>query len=203
MEEALMDNPIEEKVREMQDFLLNRPWWELILRGIFIMIFGILAIAYPDLTLAVFVIFFGAFVFIEGIFQMVGAFAAKADNPQWALMFISGLFSFMVGFIVLAWPGMSALVLLYFIGAWFLISGTVQLVFGLRAIGDGTKAGVHIVGGILGIMIGMLAFIWPGATAMSIIWIIGLFAIFFGIQLIALGFLSRSEGSPVAAEAAA
>lgn len=203
MEEALMDNPIEEKVREMQDFLLNRPWWELILRGIFIMIFGILAIAYPDLTLAVFVIFFGAFVFIEGIFQMVGAFAAKADNPQWALMFISGLFSFMVGFIVLAWPGMSALVLLYFIGAWFLISGTVQLVFGLRAIGDGTKAGVHIVGGILGIMIGMLAFIWPGATAMSIIWIIGLFAIFFGIQLIVLGFLSRSEGSPAAAEAAA
>ncbi|MCK5251866.1 MAG: HdeD family acid-resistance protein [Thermoplasmata archaeon] len=203
MEEALMDNPIEEKVREMQDFLLNRPWWELILRGIFIMIFGILAIAYPDLTLAVFVIFFGAFVFIEGIFQMVGAFAAKAENPQWALMFISGLFSFMIGVIVLAWPGMSALVLLYFIGAWFLISGTVQLVFGLRAIGDGTKAGVHIVGGILGIMIGMLAFIWPGATAMSIIWIIGLFAIFFGIQLIALGFLSRSEGSPVAAEAAA
>ena len=203
MEEAPMDNPVEEKVREMQDFLLNRPWWELILRGIFIMIFGILAIAYPDLTLAVFVIFFGAFVFIEGIFQMVGAFAAKAENPQWALMFISGLFSFMIGVIVLAWPGMSALVLLYFIGAWFLISGTVQLVFGLRAIGDGTKAGVHIVGGILGIMIGMLAFIWPGATAMSIIWIIGLFAIFFGIQLIALGFLSRSEGSPVAAEAAA
>ncbi len=203
MEEALVDNPIEEKVREMQDFLLNRPWWELILRGIFIMIFGILAIAYPDLTLAVFVIFFGAFVFIEGIFQMVGAFAAKADNPQWALMFISGLFSFMVGFIVLAWPGMSALVLLYFIGAWFLISGTVQLVFGLRAIGAGTKAGVHIVGGILGIIIGMLAFIWPGATAMSIIWIIGLFAIFFGIQLIVLGFLSRSEGSPAAAEAAA
>ena len=203
MEEALMDNPIEEKVREMQDFLLNRPWWELILRGIIIMIFGVLAIAYPDLTLAVFVIFFGAFVFVEGIFQMVGAFVAKAENPQWALMFISGLFSFMVGFIVLAWPWMSALVLLYFIGAWFLISGTVQLVFGLRAIQVGTKAGVHIVGGILGIIIGMLAFIWPGATAMSIIWIIGLFAIFFGIQLIVLGFLSRSEGSPAAAEAAA
>jgi len=203
MSEVPVENPIEAKAREMQDFLLNRPWWELVLRGMVIIVFGILAMIYPGLTLSVFIIFFGAFAFIEGIFQMVGSFAAKADNPQWSLMFISGLFSFFVGAIVLAWPGMSALVLLWFIAAWFLINGTVQVVFGLRSHEGGSKMGIHVLGGIIGIMFGLMAFMWPGATAISIVWIVGLFAIFFGIQLMVLGFLSRGEDGPSLAAAAA
>lgn len=202
MEDAIVENPIGEKARQMQDFLLSRPWWELVLRGIFITIFGALALIYPDLTLAVLIIFFGAFVFIEGIFQMVGSFTVKADNPQWVLMFISGLFSFMIGVIVLAWPGMSALVLLWFVAAWFLMMGTVQLVFGLRSSEGGAKKGIHVIGGIIGITFGLMAFMWPGATAMVIVWVIGLFAIFFGIQLLVLGLLSKDDASPASTAAA-
>jgi uncharacterized membrane protein HdeD (DUF308 family) len=203
MEEAPVENPLEEKVKDMQEFLLNRPWWELVLRGILILIFGILAIVYPGLTLAVLIIFFGAFAFIEGIFQMVGSFAAKAENPQWALMFIGGLWSLIIGVIVLAWPGMSALVLLWFIAAWFLVMGVVQIVFGLRSPGGGAEKGLHVIGGIIGILFGLMAFMWPGATAMAIVWIVGLFAIFFGIQLMVLGFLGRNEPSAVSAASAA
>lgn len=203
MSDTSVANPMEEKVRDMQDLLLSRPWWELVIRGVLIVIFGALAIAYPDLTLALLIVFFGAFTFIEGIFQMVGSFAAKADNPQWVLMFISGLFSFMIGVIVLSWPGMSALVLLYFIGAWALINGTVQIVFGLRSGESGARKGVHALGGIIGIIFGMLCLTWPGATAMSIVIFIGFLAMFFGIQLIVLGFLSRGEASPSTAAMAA
>jgi uncharacterized membrane protein HdeD (DUF308 family) len=194
---------MEAKMAEVQDYLLNRPWWELVIRGIMIMIFGMLALVYPGLTIAVLVIFFGAFVFIEGIFQMVGSFSAKAENPQWVLMFISGLFNFMIGVIVLAWPGMTALVLLWFIAAWAIVTGTLQMVFGLRAPGGGGEKGLHIIGGIIGIGFGLLAFTWPGATALSIVWIVGLFAIFFGIQLLVLGLLGRGEdGSASKASAA-
>ena len=203
MEDALAENPMASKVAEVQDYLLDRPWWELVLRGIMIMIFGMLALVYPGLTIAVLVIFFGAFVFIEGIFQMVGSFAVKAENPQWTLMFINGLFNFIIGVIVLAWPGMSALVLLWFIGAWALISGTVQLVFGLQAPGGSADKGLHIIGGIIGITFGLLAFIWPDATALAIVWMIGLFAIFFGIQLLVLGLLSRGEDASASKAAAA
>ena len=203
MEETPVANPVEEKVKDMQDFLLSRPWWELVVRGVLITIFGILAIIYPGLTLALLIVFFGAFAFIEGIFQMVGSFAAKAENPQWVLMFISGRFSFMIGVIGLSWPGMSALVVLFFIGAWALVNGTVQLVFGLRSGETGARKGVHVMGGIIGIVFGMLCLTWPGVTAMSIVIFIGFLAMFFGIQLIVLGFLSRGEGSPSPAAVAA
>ncbi len=203
MSEAPVANPMEEKVAMMQDFLLNRPWWELIVRGVLITLFGVLAIIYPGLTFAVFIVFFGAFTFIEGIFGMVGSFAAKADNPQWSLMFISGLFSFIVGVIVLSWPGMSALVLLYFIGAWALINGTVQMVMGLRAGEEGARRGATVLGGVIGIAFGMMCLTWPGATAWSIVVIIGILAIFFGLQLIVLGLMSRDAGTPASMAAAA
>lgn len=194
------DGPVEERARQFQAALLERPWWELVLRGIIILVFGMLALVYPGLTIAVFVIFFGAFTFIEGIFGMVGALGAKADNPQWILMFISSMFSFAVGVIVLSWPGMSALVLLYFIGAWFLINGTVQIVFGLRSKEGGARMGTYAIGGILGIVIGLMAFTWPGATAIGIAWIIGIFAIIFGVQLIVLGLMTKGvEGTSSAA----
>ena len=203
MVDAPVKNPVEEKARLMQDLLLSRPWWELVLRGIFITIFGALALVHLDLTLAVLLVFFGAFVFIEGIFQMVGSFAVKADNPQWVLMFISGLFSFMIGVIVLAWPGMGKLVLLWFIAAWFLMMGTVQLVFGLRSSDDNAKKGMHVIGGTIGITFGLMAFMWPGVTAMGIAWLIGLFAMFFGIQLIVLGLLGRDDENQASAAAVA
>ena len=125
---------------------------------------------------------------------MVGSFRVKAENPQWVLMFISGLFALAVGVIVLSQPGMSAVVLLYFIAAWALITGTVQIVFGLRARRGGTEKGGHVIGGGLGIVFGLLAFTWPDATAWSIVTVIGLFAIFFGITLIALGLLGSGDG---------
>jgi uncharacterized membrane protein HdeD (DUF308 family) len=199
MDDALAEGPVDEEVRKVLDFLLNRPWWELVLRGTMILVFGIMAMIHPDLTVEVLIMLFGTLVLIEGIFHMVGSFAAKAENPQWSLMFISGLTSLFVGVLVLGWPGMDELVLLYFIGAWFLISGTVQLVFGLRAIGAGTRAGVHIAGGALGTAIGMMAFLWPDATAMSMIYVIGLLVVLFGIQLIVLGLLGRSQGTSTSA----
>jgi uncharacterized membrane protein HdeD (DUF308 family) len=203
MAEAPVENPIASKVAQVQEYLLDRPPWELVIRGILIVIFGILAIIYPGLTLALLIIFFGAFVFIEGIFHMVGSFAVKAENPQWILMFLNGLFNFIIGVIVLSWPGMSALVLLYFIGAWALITGTVQIVFGLRAPGGGGEKGVHIIGGIIGICFGLLAFTWPDVTAWSIVTIIGIFAIFFGIQLIVLGLLGGGDGGSASKASAA
>ena len=193
MAKAPVGYPMASKAADIQAHLLNRPRWELVVRGLIIMGFGTMALVHTGLTIAVLVNLFGAFVFIEGIFQMVGSLAVKAENPQWALMFISGLCNLMIGVIVLAWPGMSALALLWFIAAWALVTGTVQLVFGLRAPGGGAEKALHIVGGIIGIVFGLLAFTWPGATAMAIVWMVGLFAILFSIQLIGLGLLGRGE----------
>jgi uncharacterized membrane protein HdeD (DUF308 family) len=181
-------------MKTMRELMLNRPWWELVLRGLFIMIFGIIAIAWPDISLWALILIFGVFIFVEGLFQMVAAFSVKKEDPSWSLMFISGLFSFIIGILAISWPGVTAVVLLWLIGAWAIVVGITQIAYsGQAKQEDGTRRGLMVVGGLIAIMFGFMAFLWPGATAITLILIIGFFAIFFGIQLMVVGFMSRDK----------
>ena len=181
-------------MRAAQQYLLNRPWWELVLRGLFIMIFGIIAIAWPEISLWALILVFGVFIFVEGLFQMVAAFSVKKEDPNWSLMFISGLFSFIIGLLAISWPGVTAVVLLWLIGAWAIVVGITQIAYSGQAKQDGgVRRGLMVVGGLIAIMFGFMAFLWPGATAITLILIVGFFAIFYGIQLMVVGFMSRDK----------
>ena len=189
-----LESPVQDPMKSMKEFMLNRPWWELVLRGLFIMIFGIIAIAWPDISLWALILVFGVFIFVEGLFQMVAAFSVKKEDPNWSLMFISGLFSFIIGLLAISWPGVTAVVLLWLIGAWAIVVGITQIMYsGQAKQDDSTRRGLLVVGGLIAIMFGFMAFLWPGATAITLILIIGFFAIFYGIQLMVVGFMSRDK----------
>ncbi|NOQ53660.1 MAG: hypothetical protein GQ558_03535 [Thermoplasmata archaeon] len=188
------ESQVRDPMRAAQEYLLNRPWWELVLRGLFIMIFGIIAIAWPETSLWALILVFGVFIFVEGLFQMIAAFSVKKEDPNWSLMFISGLFSFIIGLLAISWPGVTAVVLLWLIGAWAIVTGISQIAYSGQAnADDGARRGLMVVGGLIAIMFGFMAFLWPGATAITIILIVGFFAIFYGIQLMVVGFMSRGR----------
>ena len=188
------ESPVKDPMSNIREYMLNRPWWELVLRGLIIMIFGIIAILWPGISLWALILVFGVFVLVEGLFQMVAAFSVKKENHNWSLMFISGLFSFIIGILAIAWPGVTAVVLLWLIGAWAIVVGITQIVYsGQAKQEDGTRRGLMVIGGLIAIIFGFMAFLWPDATAISLIIIIGFFAIFFGIQLMVVGFMSRNN----------
>ena len=194
MTEVSAETPVTNPIATARVYLMNRPQWEMVLRGLFIMIFGIVAIAWPDISLLTLVLIFGVFIFVEGIFQMVGALKMKAEDPKWSLVFVSGMFSFVVGMIAIAWPDITAVALLWLIGAWAIIIGITQVVYAGKAHeGDTGPRGLMFVGGLIAIGFGLMAFLWPEATILSIVRIVGLFAVLFGILLLVAGFMSRKD----------
>jgi uncharacterized membrane protein HdeD (DUF308 family) len=173
--------------------LMSRPWWELVIRGLLVMAFGAVAILLPDPTISQLITFFGVLVFMEGIFQMMGAFNVKVENPQWILMLIGGTFSFMMGVIALSWLDITDVVLLWIIAAWALINGTILTVFAGKALEGGGHVVLLLIGGIVGIIFGLVAFIWPEQTALTLVTVIGTFAIVIGVLSLAGGLASRGR----------
>ncbi len=194
MAEASDEPTVRDPIKVARVYLMSRPWWEMVLRGLFIMVFGIVAIAWPGISLLTLVLVFGVFIFVEGIFQMVGALKMKAEDPKWSLVFISGLFSLLIGIIAISWPDITAVALLWLIGAWAIVIGVTQMVYAAKAHdGDGARRGLMFVGGLIAVIFGLMAFLWPEATALTLLIIIGFFAIFFGIQLMVMGLMSRNK----------
>lgn len=195
------DKPTEEttekeevQVPKVQVAFLNAPWWTLVLQGLFVLVLGIMAMVYPDITLEIFLMLFGALILIQGIFAIIGSFAIKAEDPMWVLLLIGGIISVILGSIALFWPDVTAVILLWLIGFWALIVGTVMLIYALKVRkAEVAGKGIQAVMGIVGIVFGLVALAWPEQTAMTIVWFIGLFAVLFGILFIIVGFKAKSK----------
>ncbi|HZQ98140.1 MAG TPA: HdeD family acid-resistance protein [Chloroflexota bacterium] len=173
---------------------LSRYWWLFALRGLLAVLFGVALIVWPGIGLGILVLLFGAYALVDGVFAMVHAFGSNDVRHRWAHV-IEGIVGIAAGVVTFAWPGITALVLLYVIAAWAIVTGVLELIaaFRLRA---------HIenelwlgLGGVLSILFGLFLFVAPGAGALAVIWIIAAYAILFGITLIALAFRLRGVGS--------
>jgi uncharacterized membrane protein HdeD (DUF308 family) len=156
-----------------------RHWWVILLRGLFAILFGILAFAYPGLTLASLVMVYGIFVCADGLVAIFGGMG----NSLWPSLLV-GLIGVAAGLLTFFYPGITALVLLYFIAAWAIVKGVFEMViaFKLREVIQGEWA--LILAGALSVAFGVLVFLFPGAGALSIVWIIGAYALAFGVLLV-------------------
>src|SRR5881409_3746036 len=94
---------------------LKRHWWVPVLRGIAAIVFGVIAFVYPGLTLATLVIFFGAWVLVDGVFRVVGATAGRASDPDWGFHLVIGILGIIVGLLTFRAPGITALALIIYI----------------------------------------------------------------------------------------
>jgi uncharacterized membrane protein HdeD (DUF308 family) len=107
---------------------LARNWWALALRGTAAIIFGILALVWPSLTIAVLVILFGAFAFVDGIFAVIAGIASHENNQRWWAMLLAGVGEIIIGLLTFFWPRATAFALLYLVAAWALVTGIFHII---------------------------------------------------------------------------
>lgn len=170
--------------------LLSRNWWLLLIRGIIAIIFGIMAMIWPGITLWVLVLFFGAYALVDGIFALFAGFQQPKGSKAWLITM--GVLGILAGIVAFVWPGMTTLVLLYVIAFWAIFTGITQIVAGVRLRKTITNEWLLILSGVLGVIFGILLVIWPGAGALAMIWLIAVFAILYGITLCVLAFKVKS-----------
>jgi len=172
---------------------LGRNWGWIVVRGIAAVIFGVLALVLPGITLAALVLLWGAYALADGIIALIAAFRIRdRGKPFWALLVV-GILGIAAGILTFIWPGMTAIVLLAFIAAWSLVMGIFQIIAAVRLRKSIEKEWLLGLSGLLSIIFGVLMLINPGAGALAVIWVIGAYAIVFGVLLIALGLKLRSR----------
>ncbi|MGP3935421.1 HdeD family acid-resistance protein [Nonomuraea sp. KM88] len=156
----------------------------LLIRGLAAIVFGFLALIWPGMTLLVLVIFFAAYVLVNGVFALLSAFRHGAGSRIWLL--ISGIVGIVAGVVAFAWPGITSIALLYVVAFWAIVAGVAEAIAGIQLRKDIENEWMLIVGGILSVIFGVLLLIWPGPGLLSLVWLLGIFAILYGIAEVAL-----------------
>jgi len=171
---------------------LTRNWWVFIIRGLFAIIFGVLALMWPEITLFALVWIFGAYVLADGVFQVYSAISRREDFERWWLILLEGLFGIAFGVITFVWPGITGLVLLILILTWAFVTGILEIAAAIQLRKEIENEWLLAFSGVISILLGILMMIWPAASAVAIAWLIGIYAIIFGITIIALGLRLRN-----------
>ncbi len=176
----------------MDGVVLTRNWGMVLFRGVLALIFGILTLTNPLLSLGTLMLFFGAFAIADGLFTIVAALANRRSEPHWGALLAGGVLSIILGILVFAYPGMTAIVLLYLIAAWAIIAGIAEIVSGIRLRKVITGEWALILAGVVSLLFGFFLLSRPGAGAVALALWIGLCAIAIGIVQIVLAFKLRS-----------
>ena len=169
----------------MLDFM-NRHWPGIALRGVLAILFGIVAFLLPGPTVAVLVIFLGAFALLEGITNVV----IGVRGREGFAIFEGGI-SVVAGLIFLIWPGIGALTLLYIVAAWAILTGVVRIVAAVQLRRVVRNEWLLILSGVASVVFGVIAAVFPGAGILALLWLVAAWAIVIGVLLIALAFSVR------------
>ena len=170
---------------------LFRNWWHFAVRGLLAIVFGIMALIWPETTKLALVLLFGAFVLVDGIFAVTTGIAARGYFERWWAILLEGITGIIVAVLTFFWPNITALALLYFIAAWAVTTGIFEILAAIEFRHVLSGEWVMILVGLLSVVFGVLLFVFPGAGTLSIVWLIGMYAIAAGIMEIIFAFRLR------------
>ena len=171
---------------------LARNWWLFTLRGIFGVLFGLIALLFPGPTMLSLVILFSAYMLVDGVAGIISAVRAMRRRDQWGLLIFEGFLNIAVGIAAFLWPGLTVLTFVFLVAAWAIISGGLMMAAGFRLNIDHGRWWL-VLGGLCSLMYGGLLVAMPLIGAVVLTWWIGAYALAFGISLIILSFRLRSR----------
>ena len=177
---------------------LARHWWVIALRGLAAVLFGVLAFVWPGMTLAVLVLLFGAYALVDGILAIVVAVRGGTDHRLF--VGLEGVVGVLAGLATFVFPGLTALVLLYIIAFWAVLTGVLEVVAAVRLRQAITNEWGLIIGGILSVLFGIVLIAAPGPGALAVVFVIGAYAVLFGVTLLMLSWRLRSHAQGLPAE---
>jgi uncharacterized membrane protein HdeD (DUF308 family) len=169
----------------------TRTWWTVALRGLLAVIFGVLALIWPQATVQALVLIFGVYVLFDGLFTTISAVVERRRYQRWGWVLVGGLLGIAIGVLALLWPDITAVALLYLIAANAILTGIFELVNAVELRRHIEGEWLLGLGGLLSVVFGVLLVVWPASGLMALTWLIGAYAVVFGVLLIVLGFKLR------------
>jgi uncharacterized membrane protein HdeD (DUF308 family) len=166
-------------------------WWLIILRGVVALLFGIMALISTQFTLLFLVYLFGAYALLDGIIAVIVSIQERNTASRWWVLLIAGIFGIVLGLVTFFQPGTIALVIFYLVAIWLIITGIFEIIsaFTLRAIG---VEWLLVVAGVISIILGIVFFLHPTSSILSLVWLLGVFALIYGIIQIVRAIQLRS-----------
>lgn len=201
MEIGVEQRPAAEK---RPDWLPAHNWGWFMFRGVLAIILGILALLFPFRTLVVFALVFAAYAFVDGIITLIsGIRGAREKRERWGVLVLSGLIGIAVGILYLVWPMLStisyAIVTLALLAGWAFFNGVLQIVAAVRLRKQISGEWLLGLSGFLSVLLGLaivaITMFVPGASIISVGWIIGIWALFSGLGLVFLALRLRRAGA--------
>jgi uncharacterized membrane protein HdeD (DUF308 family) len=168
-------------------------WWVLALRGLVAIVFGLAALFWPGLILAVLIVLFGAYALLDGVLSVIAAFRSSRQGMRRPLLLIEGVIGILFGIFALFWPGLTALALLYIIAFWAILSGIARIIMAIMLRREIENEWSIALSGVLSVILGIVLLLLPGAGLLAYTWLIGLLAVAIGIALIYYAFRVRGQ----------
>jgi uncharacterized membrane protein HdeD (DUF308 family) len=173
---------------------LSRRWWAVALRGVAGILFGVLALVWPGITVFALVVVFGAYALVDGAFTLVAAFGGRdggrtRGNRAW--LFARGVAGILIGIIAVVWPDITALALLWVIALWAIVTGVFDIIAAFQLRKEMRREWLLALSGALSVLFGVLLVVWPAAGVLTLVALIGIAAIAFGVTLLILGLRLR------------
>jgi uncharacterized membrane protein HdeD (DUF308 family) len=171
---------------------LARNWWAIALRGVLAIVFGVLAFFWPGILWLTVVLIFAAYAFVDGCLAIYLAVTGHAQGGQWWALVFEGLIGIVAAVLTVAWPAITELAFLYVIAGWAVLTGVFEIVAAIRLRRYIRGEWILAVSGVLSILLGLALGLMPLAGLVALAWIIGAYAVAFGVLLVALAFRLRS-----------
>ena len=173
---------------------LSRDWWVILLRGIIGVIFGVLAFTGPVATLLALVLVWGVYAIVDGAFALYQIVLAGQQQRRWWPYLLEGVVGIGAGVMAFAWPEITALALILLIAAWAIVTGVFEIIAAIDLRKQIRHEWLLGLSGVLSIVFGILVVLQPDAGALAVVWLLGAYALLFGVTLIALAFRVRGLG---------
>lgn len=171
--------------------LASRNWWAILLRGILAILFGFLAFLWPGITLLALIFLFGAYMLLDGVLAIVAAIWTAGREERWWLLLIEGVVGVLAGIVAFALPQAAAIAFLYLVAAWAIVTGILEILAAVRLREEIEGEWGLIIGGALSVIFGMLLAVLPAVGILSLMWLIGAYAVMFGVLLVSLALRVR------------
>ena len=170
---------------------LARWWWAFLVRGVLSIVFGIVAFIAPIIGIAFLVGVFAAWAIVDGAAGVMTGIQSRGRDRSWWLSILEGLAGLIAGALALFFPVFAAEVLLLIIAAWAIVTGVFEIVAAIRLREQITGELWLALAGVASILFGLVLFLFPAAGALTVVWLIGGFAIAWGVLLVMLGLRLR------------
>lgn len=177
---------------QAMSMLLAQNWWAVALRGVFAIVFALIAFFWPGATILSLVLFFSAYMLVDGIFGIVSGVKAASNHQRWGLLILEGVLNILVGVLAFIMPGLTVVFFVTLLAVWSLITGILMIVAAFK-LNPAFGRGWLIFSGLVSVLFGIALLVAPLVGAVVLTWWLGAYAMAFGVALLILAFKLKAR----------